>query len=84
MWLTISIVANVILLLTVIGLVLVYRKKVKELESVVRELERELQEFKDGKRKKKSKTSFKEKLSTVVDVVKTGIAVAAVMSKMKK
>lgn len=84
MWLTISFVANVILLLTVIGLVLVYRKKVKELETTVKELEAELQEFKNGKHKKKPKTSFKEKISTVIDIAKTAVAVAAVMSKMKK
>lgn len=84
MWLTISIIANVILLLTVIVLVLIYRKKVKELESTVRELETELQEFKAGKHKKKPKTSFKEKISAAVDIVKTVVAVAAVMSKMKK
>lgn len=84
MWLTISIVANVVLLLIAIGLVLVYRKRVKELESTVKELETELQEFKDGKHKKKPKTSFKEKMSVVVDIVKTVVAVAAVISKMKK
>lgn len=83
MSLTISIIANVILLLIIVYLVVIYKRKVKVLESNIKELELELSEFKKDNKKKPKGISFKEKISAAVSIIKTAITIAAVIKKMK-